>query len=312
MMTVPRRSFSLAVFDQLTKLLGKEEPSSSLASLVPLQPRGSKPPFFWVHGDFSNAFLARYLDPDQPLYGFMHQSWDGKPAQYRTIPNMAAHYLSEIRTVQPHGPYFLGGYCFGGILSFEIAQQLRKEGQEVALLVLLNPPHFTATGHNRVSHSQPAGRGARRHLHALRLLGSEEKLPYILERVKGKVDGAVMKISTINKKMLQSVAWNVCLAFGCNLPIALRSPYILKVYRRAMRSYMPVIYPGRLIIFQASEDSRDPQGWSNLAAGGVDIRDVPSGHENVLKEPHLRVWAEQLKSCLQTAQAQIPQQTRWK
>src|SRR5215469_7547862 len=151
MMKVRRRCLSLDVFDELTKLLDKEEPASPVASLVPLQPRGSKPPFFWVHGDFSNAFLARYLDPDQPLYGFMHQGWDGKPAQYRTIPNMAAHYLSEIRTVQPHGPYFLGGYCFGGILSFEIAQQLREEGQEVALLVLLNPPHFTATGHNRVS-----------------------------------------------------------------------------------------------------------------------------------------------------------------
>ena len=310
-MTVPRRCLSLDVFDELTKLLGKEEPSSPVASLVPLQPRGSKPPFFWVHGEYSDAVLPHYLGPNQPLYGLWHQSADGKPARYRTVPAIAAHYLSEIRTVQRHGPYFLGGYCFGGILRFEIAQQLRKEGQEVAL-VLLNPPHFTATGHNRVSQAQPAGRGARRHLHALRLLESEEKLPYILERVKGKVDGAVTKILAIHKKMLQRVAWNVCLAFGYSLPIALRSPYILKVYLRAMRSYMPVIYPGRFIIFQASEDSRDPQGWSNLAAGGVDIRDVPGGHENVLKEPHLRVWAEQLKSCLQTAQAQISQQTRWK
>jgi len=83
-MTVPRRCLSLDVFDELTKLLGKEEPSSPVASLVLLQPRGSKPPLFWVHGDSSNAFLRRYLDPDQPLYGFMHQGWDGKPAPYRT------------------------------------------------------------------------------------------------------------------------------------------------------------------------------------------------------------------------------------
>jgi len=302
MMTVPRRSFSLDVFNELTKLLGKEEPSSPVASLVPLQPKGSKPPFFWVHGEYSDAVLPHYLGPDQPLYGLWHQSADGKPAQYRTIPDMAAHYVSEIRTVQPHGPYFLGGYCFGGILSFEMAQQLRKEGQEIALLVLLNPPSFTATGHNRVSQIRAGRRGARRHLHALRLLGSEEKLPYILERVKEKVDGAVTKILAINKKMIQRVTWNVCIAFGYNLPIALRSPYILKVYQRAMRSYVPEIYPGRLIIFQASEDFRDLQDWGNWAAGGVDIRAVPGGHENVLKEPHLRVWAEQLKSCLQAAQ----------
>jgi len=220
---------------------------------------------------------------------------------------MAAHYVSEIRTVQPHGPYFLGGYCFGGILSFEMAQQLRKEGQEIALLVLLNPPSFTATGHNRVSQIRAGRRGARRHLDALRLLGSEEKLPYILERVKEKVDGAVTKILAINKKMIQRVTWNVCIAFGYNLPIALRSPYILKVYQRAMRSYVPEIYPGRLIIFQASEDFRDLQDWGNWVAGGVDIRAVPGGHENVLKEPHLRVWAEQLKRCLQMGKTQIPQ-----
>ena len=311
-MTVPRRCFSLNVFDKFTKLLGKEEPSSPLALLVPLQSRGSKPPFFWIHGEYSDAVLPHYLGRDQPLYGLWHQSADGKPAQYTTVQDIAAHYVSEIRTVQPHGPYFLGGYCFGAILSFEMAQQLRKEGEEVALLVLLNPSHFTATGHNRVSQARAGGPGVRRHLHGFRLLESEEKLPYIVERVKGKVDGAVMKVSAINKKMLQRIAWNVCLAFGCNLPVALRSPYILKVYRRAMRSYVPEIYPGRLIIFQASEDSRDLQDWGNWAAGGVDIRDVPGGHENVLKEPHVQVWAERLKSCLQTAQAQIPQQTRWK
>src|SRR5207253_5358650 len=98
-----------------------------------------KPPFFWVHGEASDAFLPRYLGPDQPLYGLRHQSEDGTPARYHTVVDIAAHYLSEIRTVQPQGPYFLGGYCFGAMVAFEMAQQLKNQDEKAAFLVLLSP-----------------------------------------------------------------------------------------------------------------------------------------------------------------------------
>ena len=69
----------------------------------------------------------------------MHQSENGQAAQYTTIEDIAAHYLSEIRTVQPKGPYFIGGYCIGGLISLEMAQQLKKQNEEVALLAVLEP-----------------------------------------------------------------------------------------------------------------------------------------------------------------------------
>src|SRR5437764_11327694 len=95
--------------------------------------------FFWVNGEVSNALLPDYLGPDQPLYGLVHQTQDGKPWPYTRLEDIAAHYLKVIRTVQSEGPYFLGGFCIGGLLAFEMAQQLHRQDQEVGLLVLLDP-----------------------------------------------------------------------------------------------------------------------------------------------------------------------------
>ncbi len=102
---------------------------------------GSRPPFFWIHGELSDATLPRHLGPDQPVYGLLHQSDDGKPARYKTVESIAAHYLSEIRTIQPKGPYFIGGFCFGGLVAIEIAQQLRAVGDEMAFLVVMDTRH---------------------------------------------------------------------------------------------------------------------------------------------------------------------------
>src|ERR1051325_9433823 len=100
----------------------------SWSSLVPIQAGGSRPPFFWIHGENSTVFLPRFLGPDQPIYGVFHQSRDGTRARYTTVEAIAAHYLSEIRTAQPEGPYYLGGFCIGGTIALEIASSLRANG----------------------------------------------------------------------------------------------------------------------------------------------------------------------------------------
>src|SRR5262249_6182482 len=109
---------------------------------VPIQPAGSKPPLFLVHGAEGNVLLyhrtAQYLDPDQPVYGLQSQGLNGEARFNTTIQEMAAKYLEEIVSVQPHGPYFLGGYCLGGIIAFEIAQQLTGRGEKVECVMLLD------------------------------------------------------------------------------------------------------------------------------------------------------------------------------
>ena len=142
---IPAKVFQSPTIAELATSLCQEKQPASWSSLIPVQPNGPKPPFFWVHGDLSNSFLPRYLGWDQPLYGLEHQSQDGKPALYDSVETIAAHYLGEIHSVQPNGPYFLGGYSFGAMVAFEMAQQLKKAGADVALLALLDPPSVTSS-----------------------------------------------------------------------------------------------------------------------------------------------------------------------
>jgi len=116
----PAAIFEAPTIEQMARLLDQDEVILSNA-LSALQIRGSKPPFFWIHGEMSNAFLPRYLSPDQPIYALLHQSEDGAPARFTTVESIASAYLREIRAVQPTGQYFLGGFCFGGLVAFEIA-----------------------------------------------------------------------------------------------------------------------------------------------------------------------------------------------
>src|SRR5439155_4504057 len=99
-------------------------------------------PFSCVHGAGGHVLnyyaLAHHLGADQPYYGLQAQGLDGPQPIHHTIDEMAAHYLEEIRSLQPEGPYLLGGYCMGGTIAFEMAQQLHAEGQQVGLLALFD------------------------------------------------------------------------------------------------------------------------------------------------------------------------------
>ena len=144
---LPAVIFRAPTVEELAQVLRQEEGDRSLPSLVPIQPHGSSTPFFWIHGDWSNAFLSDYLGPDQPLFGLEHQSQDGKAAEYTRVETIAEHYLRQIRHVQAQGPYLLGGFSFGGVVAFEIAQRLKAQGQTVSLLVMLDSPFPGATVH---------------------------------------------------------------------------------------------------------------------------------------------------------------------
>ncbi|HKV09099.1 MAG TPA: amino acid adenylation domain-containing protein [Thermoanaerobaculia bacterium] len=105
--------------------------------LVAIQPEGSRPPLFLVHpmAGHVHAYLdlSRHLGPDQPLYGLQSP---GEP--FENVPEMAARYLDAVRSVQPRGPYRLGGWCVGGIVAYEMALQLLAGGESVDRLLLLD------------------------------------------------------------------------------------------------------------------------------------------------------------------------------
>jgi thioesterase domain-containing protein len=294
--------------EELAHVLDNDNLSVSWSSLTPLQTNGSRPPFFWIHGELSDATLPRHLGPDQPVYGLLHQSDDGKPARYKTVESIAAHYLSEIRTIQPKGPYFIGGFCFGGLVAIEIAQQLRAVGDEMAFLVVMDPDILKTCGRSLLPlQNQPdvPSKGARardnlRRLHQkLDGFDTQQRLTFLGSRVQSKLAQWITSLTF----PIKSAICAFCAVFGIALPVSLRSFYILGVYRRATRKYRLKSFPGSLTLFVQSPTDGSPLFWQGLAEN-VEVHELPPvSHNDILKEPYVRVWAAKLKGLLQRTHA---------
>jgi amino acid adenylation domain-containing protein len=307
--------FQAPTIEQLANILREEERSETQSSLwstypssvVPFQPNGSKPPLFWFNWGPWDFRLPRYLGSDQPVYGLQHQSQDGHRARYTSIEEMAAHYIKEIRAVQTQGPYFLGGLCIGGMVAFEMAQQLLEQGQEVALLVLLDPSEPRSENFSSAHKDVPNlssqitwfRNKLNRHLHELAPLGPEEKLSYALVRVNGRIMGLTEKISWFGRRVS-------CEFFRRPLPLSFRSHYIVSIYKRASRAYVPQLYRRQVILFKTHGRYRNGQSaWENLVADGLETHELDIDHDNVFKEPYVRSFAERLKTHLYEAQRNV-------
>ncbi len=220
---------------------------------------------------------------DKTFYGLNMIDVDGRKAVYDGIEDMAAHYLELIRSVQAEGPYFLGGFCYGGIVAFEMAQQLHTQGQAVALLAL-----FDTFG--------PVRPRIRRRIfcHLDKLFRSEpqERWTYILE--KGKIIGGRIKKSGV----FSINFWRNGAQYPKPLLKNEGEGFIL-----LNAKYKARMYPGRLTLFRAGEQQTgfnpDPfSGWKGMAARGLEVHDVPGNHLTMLQEPHVRVLAKKLSDCL--------------
>jgi aspartate racemase len=294
--------FQAPTIEQLASTLHTPESSSPWSRLVPFQTGGSKPPFFCVHA--AGKYLVKLLGMDQPFYGLRPHGQDGRQAPAK-VEDMAADYIKEIQTIQPKGPYYLGGYSFGGMVVFEVAQQLHKQGEEVALVALLDPTkpiHRKLASFDSASSPPPLPNTTllrdevRRHLRNLALLGFRERLAYLWQRVRWRIEGI--------KKELKMIACRSYLAVGRRVPFNLRMFYFFEISYQAARKYTPQVYTGSMILFRTETPSYDSRfDWPRLAAGGLEFHQIPGRHADILKEPYVHVLAEHLKECLDRAQA---------
>jgi amino acid adenylation domain-containing protein len=264
-----------------TAVTKPSRPRNDCASLVALQTQGARPPFFWVHGEKSNAFLPRVLGTDQPLYGLVQQGIDGRPAFHRSLPEIAAYYRRAIQGVQPAGPYYLGGFCNGGIVAFEMAQQLRKDGHDVRLLAMLDPPYRVFPGTDAVRWGIwrliPARWFNRQALRARQRLALWREAT---QRIAHAIHGSE-----------HTIAYQE------------RTSYINAIYSRARRRYVPVRYDGRVVLLKTGGDRYDPERiWSGLASA-VEVRQLPGPHEDIVfVESRIEELGAVLKACLLEAQ----------
>ncbi len=270
--------FQAPTVEQLADLLRQAGWSSSWSSLVPIQPQGLNPPLFCLPGNLGNVFLdlgdlAPYLGPEQPVYGL--QDGIQNPSQ---IHALAAHYIDEIRSVQPKGPYLLAGICSGGVVAFEMAQQLRAQAQEVVLLALVEPP-------------MPSRPGLGRHVAATSSI----------------LRAAVQRLSYHSRVFLQNGSTER------STYARLKAKVITNMW--AVAQYVPRPYPGRIALFLAENSSalgsRDPRiDWQEMAGGGMEVHTVPGSHETITRTGVVRpksqaqVLAEKLKICIDRALAE--------
>lgn len=249
---------------EFAQLLQAEGTRLKWRNLSPIQPEGSRIPFFCVHGDEANYFLPKYLGEDQPFYAFFHQGDDGLRIAHTSVKDIAAHFIQEMRSVRPHGPYLIGGYSFGGVVAYEMAKQLMAAGDDVPLLVLFDtyaPSEFK------------------------RVMDQEERFYFPL------------------KNALMRAAANWYLKRNKPLPGKLRHFYIIDVYDQAIRDYDAGTYNGPLTIFKAASSiGPEHMGWVQQEPTSMDIRIVPGDHYSLVKEPDVKAVAHELANCLEAAQ----------
>jgi thioesterase domain-containing protein/acyl carrier protein len=288
--------FQGASVEHLASILRQQAAPGPHCSLVAIQPGGNKRPLFLVHPAGGHVFpyvhLAQLMGPDQPCYGLQARGLEDGQNPHARIEDMAAYYIQALQTVQPTGPYLLGGWSMGGVVAFEMAQQLHAQGQLVALLALLDG----------------------------RIPTPDETFPeddseaiLLVERYFGISFGPMQSLAQLPKDEQLGFVLELAKSAGlvpAELGVSQARRFVEQVRSdlRATQNYGLRLYPGRITFFKASETlagtSADPTlGWSEWASGGVEVHIVPGNHANLMYEPHVEVLAKKLTACLNQAQS---------
>ncbi len=271
--------FQAPTVAQLAALLRRENWTPPWSSLVTIQPRGAKPPLYCMHAHGGHVLfykdLAQYLDSEQPVYGLQAYGLDGVHPPHVRVEEMATHYIEEIRTLQPRGPYRLAGFCFGGLIAYEMARQLQAQGEVVSVLALLDANVTGARPRlpNADTLRYTLRRGVERVRHYLGdawLLQAQDIWPYVSHKMRN----ATRKFQAPKAE-----------------------------FSLAVKPYTPQPYDGRIALFKASMQGAgfidEPDlGWRALAAGGVDVQTIPGYRETMLDKPRVRLLARALQQCL--------------
>ena len=269
------------------------------SSLVPIQPNGSRTPFFCVHAMGGDVMfyeqLARALGNDQPFYAFQSPLVTRADVRETSIEKLASTYVSDLISFFPQGPYLIGGASFGGLVAFEMARQLHALNMEPSLLVLFDT----------------AVPGNERHVDVKNQIGRFRD--GLLRQ-----GAAYLKNKTLVKskywadnvgRCMQLVACECYRIAGRRLPLSLHYFQVGEAHKQAQMRYAFRPYAGKITLMRAvhrgperlSKFEDSTLGWGALAGGGLEIHDVDTKHMFMLFEPYVGTFVEQLKPILQSS-----------
>jgi amino acid adenylation domain-containing protein len=300
--------FQAPTVEKIAELLRGSGYSSSWASLVPIQTKGDKPPFYCVHGAGGNVLMFRELAERMaahgfPFYGLQARGLDGGQQYLKSVEEMATYYLKEIREFQPEGPYYLGGFCLGGQVAFEMAQTLRQQGEEVALLAVIDTYNFhgekmvLSLGQS-ISH---AGQKAAFHVQNILRLPVKQKVRYFLKKFQGfyirESDRLILRLSNF-------------FGIGQYKRTANSDGMLEYVNEEAHFAYVAAPYDGRTIIFKARKNYsylHDPLlGWGEVITGPVEFIELPCNPGGLFMDPYVQSLADKLREEIDDSKIGYP------
>lgn len=259
---------------------GANSETGKISSVVPLNhAQGATPPLFLIHPGGGDVLLyrnlAQRLQPTTAVYAIKPYSRNGYPIVHTQIPEMAAYYIRQIRAIQPEGPYWLGGFCAGGVIAFEMALQLQRQGFSVPQVILINS------------------------------IDVQEKRRW--EQAHPKYSQLTLRWWNL-KTQIKMLLYRFAVAKLPQPPQFTRKMTVLSVYQAAANAYTPKRQlNGELLLFRSKENILEDQsnsgdthdayfGWGNRATLGVKVYENTGDFQGILQEPHVQEIAEQLQS----------------
>jgi amino acid adenylation domain-containing protein len=284
----------------VARLAGSIRASKNIAayqSLIQLRAsRSGLPPLFLVSVYWfaiQYRHLVSDLKNDRPVFALQAPPMDGKHRIPRTVESIAAAYLTEIKRVQPHGPYFLAGHSFGGRVSFEMAQQLAREGESVSFLGLIDtvfhdPPVERRRWGRKTMHLLLRGLRLIRNVTLLRWRFDPRRYHNLrigLER-------------GITRRHL-----DLRIRLGRAIPHTYQHTFYDRLRFLASRAYVHKPYAGHITMFSSAGKSEQQRAhWGPFARGGLTVLEVPASHNDMVLPPHSKLLAEYVDACLDAAE----------
>ncbi|NEP49860.1 MAG: amino acid adenylation domain-containing protein, partial [Moorea sp. SIO3C2] len=288
--------FQNPTIEQLGSLLDSSVDTSH-SILVGIKTSGNQPPLFFIHPGGGNvlcyAELARYLDQDYPVYGLQSLGLDGQQQPLTSVEEMASHYIEAIKPIQSQGPLHLIGWCMGGLIAYEMVQQLQAKNQPVALITLIDS--YAPTVIRMPSEIDQAmivnlwaqdlgglyGQELDISHETLKTLEPSEQVLHLFEQ--GKQQGIFP--SDLEIEQMRSL-WEV---FKANL--------------MAIYHYKPKAYPGSLLLLNASQTSpgviEDPtHGWGSLVNGDIQTHTITGDHYTIMQAPQVEGLTAELNNYI--------------
>ena len=251
-----------------------------------------KRPVFCVHGAGGNVLnfkvISDRLGADQPFYGLQAQGVDGRLPPLASVEAMAAQYVEAIRTVEPLGPYRLAGYSAGGVIAFEIAQQLKRDGATVEWLAMIDTLSPTSAG-RKISYF--------RKLWLMRHWSLKFAMEWPARRHRGKTDEISYQMALEQ------------LSRGEPLPPELVDFHLYRNFIAAQGLYKPEPYQGSLVLFRATEgdldylDAGDTLGWNANVQGEIHVTSIAGSHFSMMSEPGVSELVDGFRQSLAAIKA---------